>query len=98
VFNCRLVLGAAASGAGGSSNGGDTEPVYLDVTTLREPEKQIAETKIRDTEGSNRSLFMPILGKDFTLLVQSSVIVHNQTQHIHIHTAYFRGFAFQKVL
>jgi hypothetical protein len=63
VYNCRLVLSTAASGAGGSSSsGGDTEPVYLDVTTLREPEKQIAETKLRDTEGSNRSLFMPILG------------------------------------
>ena len=58
IYNCRVVLITAASGAGV-----DTDPVYLDVTTLREPEKQIAETKLRDTEENTRSLFMPVLGQ-----------------------------------
>jgi hypothetical protein len=62
VYNCRLTVSSAEGGGGGP----ETEPIYLDVTTLREPEKQIAETKLRDTEES-RSFFMPILGRHATL-------------------------------
>ncbi len=58
MYNCRLTVSSAEGGGGGP----ETEPIYLDVTTLREPEKQIAETKLRDTE-ENRSFFMPILGR-----------------------------------
>ncbi len=64
VYNCRLTL-TTGSGEGG----GDTEPVYLDATTLREPEKQIAETKLRDTEEA-RTFFMPILGRQVSHRVQ----------------------------
>jgi hypothetical protein len=58
------------SSAEGGGGGPETEPIYLDVTTLREPEKQIAETKLRDTE-ENRSFFMPILGRYHALQIKT---------------------------
>jgi hypothetical protein len=72
VYNCRLTVSSAEGGGGG---GPETEPIYLDVTTLREPEKQIAETKLRDTE-ENRSFFMPILGRYYALQRKSDLYIH----------------------